>query len=92
MSVEVMAVHPVAGCLADVRRALAGVAEVQPVFMTVSEKEAALVALHRIEAQVAELKCRILACADDVAAEHGARDAAAWLAQATQVEPSAARA
>ncbi|MFD1248719.1 DUF222 domain-containing protein [Nocardioides ginsengisoli] len=67
-------------------------ADVQPVFMTARDKESALVELHRIEAEVAELKCRVLAGADDVASAHGARDAAAWMAYATASEPAAARA
>ena len=88
----VVSSHPIVACAAQVRAALDAVAEVQPVFMGVRDKEAVLVELHRVEAQLAELKCRVLAAADDVAAEHGARDVAAWLAHATAAEPAAVRA
>ncbi|WP_408898896.1 DUF222 domain-containing protein [Nocardioides sp. R1-1] len=74
------------------REVVAGVADSQPVFLSTSEKERALVELARAEAQVAELKARVLAACDDVAAEHGARDVAAWLAHATQADPRATRA
>ncbi|GAA4094072.1 HNH endonuclease signature motif containing protein [Nocardioides kongjuensis] len=84
--------HPVVACAVALRTALASVDDVQPVFMSVAEKERVLVELVRAEAQLAELKARVLAVADDVALEHGARDAAAWLAQATQADPRAARA
>ncbi|TQK69668.1 HNH endonuclease signature motif containing protein [Nocardioides sp. SLBN-35] len=93
MSVATLAPpHPVVACAARVGAALAAVADVQPVFMSVAEKEAALVELARTEAGLAELKARILAAGDDIAAEHGARDVAAWFAHATQADPRAARA
>lgn len=84
--------HPIVGCLAGVRAALTGVAHVQPVFMTTADKESALVELTRAEAQVAELKARILAASDDIATAHGAHDVAAWLAHATQADPRTTRA
>ncbi|WGY00236.1 DUF222 domain-containing protein [Nocardioides sp. QY071] len=83
--------HPIAGCADALRAVLQDVADVQPVFMSVAEKEVALVELTRAEAQLAELKARVLAVSDDVAVEHGARDVA-WLAHATQADPRAARA
>lgn len=93
MSTAVLAPsHPVVACAARLREVVAQVADVQPVFLSVAEKEQALVDLARAEAQVAELKARVLAASDDVAAEHGARDVAAWLAHATQADPRAARA
>ncbi len=93
MSVATLvAPHPIVGSAAEMRGALAGLADTQPVFMTVAEKETALVELGRIEAQVAELKARILAASDDVADAHGARDVAAWLAHVTQADPMATRA
>ncbi|WGX96590.1 HNH endonuclease signature motif containing protein [Nocardioides sp. L-11A] len=93
MSTAVLAPpHPIVGCAAEVRSVLARVVDVQPVFMSVAEKESALVELTRAEAQLAELKARVLASADDVAVEHGARDVAAWLAHATRTDPGTARA
>lgn len=93
MSTAVLAPpHPIVGCAAEVRSLLDRVADVQPVFMSVAEKESALVELTRVEALVAELRARILATADNVAVEHGARDVAAWLAHATRTDPGTARA
>ncbi|MBM9460181.1 DUF222 domain-containing protein [Nocardioides sp. zg-536] len=60
--------------------------------MATSDKETALVELTHIEAQVAELRLRLLASADDVAAMHGARDAGAWIAHTTHTDPQTARA
>ncbi|MCR1782110.1 HNH endonuclease [Nocardioides carbamazepini] len=86
------ALHPVVACASEVCDVLDRVADVQPVFMSVTDKQAALVDLTRAEAQVAELKARILATSDDIAAEHGAHDVAAWLAHATRTDPRTARA
>ena len=84
--------HPILACATRIRGELAGVADAQPLYMAVEDKAAALVELARVEAQVAELKLRVLAAADDVAAASGARDAAAWLAHHTQADPKAIRA
>jgi len=84
--------HPVVACARRLAEALDEVADVQPVFMGVADKESALVELARVEARVAELKARVLAAGDDVAVAHGARDVAAWLAQAVQADPRTARA
>lgn len=64
---------------AEATAALKAVADVDPLFMSAAEKEAALEALATLEAQVAAERLAILAVADDVAEEHGARDVAAWL-------------
>jgi len=72
--------HPVLACAADIEASLKAVADVNPTFMTPSEKASALVALHRLRSQVAALEFRILAVAQDVAEADGAPDAAAWLA------------
>lgn len=84
--------HPVVACAEDLRTTLGRVRDAQPIFMSVADKEAALVELARVEAQLVELKARILAGGEDVAAAHGARDVAAWLAHATQADTRAARA
>ncbi len=90
MSVDTITTHPVLGCAEAVRAALSSVAQVQPMFMSVADKEAALVALARAESQVAELKLRVLAASDDVAVEHGSRDPGLWYANATQTDPRVA--
>jgi hypothetical protein len=72
--------HPVVAAAAALEAALKDVADVDPVFMPASEKKAALLALGRVAARLEELRLRVLAGADDVAVEEGARDVAAWLA------------
>jgi hypothetical protein len=92
MSVTTHTTHPVISCVQRLGSTLAEVAGVQAVFMSTADKEAALTELARLERQLAELRLRILASADDVAAEHGARDISAWLAHRTQAEPRETRA
>ncbi|GAA1918934.1 HNH endonuclease signature motif containing protein [Nocardioides hwasunensis] len=76
--------HPIIGCAADIRASLKGVASVEPAFMTVGEKESALVALAQARSQLDALAARVLAASDEVGVEHGLRDAAAWLAVQTR--------
>ena len=83
--------HPVLACLDAVESALKDVADVEPAFMTTAQKRAALVAHARVEAQLEELGLRVLATADDVAADDGARDAAAWLDHHNRVDRATAR-
>ena len=61
------------------------------VFMTPAEKRAALVGLTRIEAQVSAQKLRVMAVADDLALEQGARDVAAVLTHDTRTDAGANR-
>ena len=72
--------HPVVAAAAAVEAALKDVADLDPVFMPTCEKKAALLALDRVSGRLAELRLRVMAAADDVADEEGARDVAAWLA------------
>ena len=72
--------------------ALGDVASVNPSFMRTPEKAAALAELTRVESQVAELRLRILADADDVASELAGRDVAGWLQWATRCRGEDARA
>lgn len=67
-------------------RALDKVADVEPAFMSAEEKREALVQLRRQQDRLAALTVRLLATADDVAADSGARDAATWLAATTRTE------
>ncbi|MBM7518596.1 HNH endonuclease signature motif containing protein [Nocardioides nitrophenolicus] len=93
MSTAVLAPsHPLVVCAARVREALAEVADAQPAYLSVAEKERVLVDLAGARAQLAELEARVLAVAGDVAVERGARDVAAWWAHATRTDPRAARA
>ncbi|WP_457189156.1 DUF222 domain-containing protein [Nocardioides sp. P5_E3] len=84
--------HPIIAAACDVRASLKAVAGANPTFMTVDEKAAALRELAAAEAQLVELRLRILAGAGDLAADTAARDAAGWLAQHTRTSYADARA
>lgn len=73
--------HPVLAAVTVVEEALAEIADVDPVWMATGEKAQALLGVSTAIDRLTELQLRLLASADDVAAEEGARDAAAWLAQ-----------
>jgi hypothetical protein len=84
MSITTLTRHPFVACAETVSSAVEDVRDVQPVFMSTEEKERAVLALERAERQLAEVKLRVLAAADDVAEAHGARDVAAWFAHVTR--------
>lgn len=84
--------HPIIAAASDVRSALKVVGDVNPTFMSTEEKAVALRELVAAEAQLAELRLRILAGAGDLAAETAAKDAAGWLAQHTRTRYADARA
>ena len=52
--------------------------------MTTEQKQSALVELTRLSSRMESLKLRVLAAADDIAVETGARSTAAWLADTTR--------
>ena len=52
--------------------------------MTTEQKQTALVELTKLSSRVESLKLRVLAAADDIAVETGARSTAAWLADTTR--------
>ena len=58
--------HPIVACAADIRASLKGVASVNPTFMSTDDKAVALGELVRAEAQLAELRLRVLADAGDL--------------------------
>ncbi|MFE6507808.1 DUF222 domain-containing protein [Nocardioides sp. NPDC057767] len=84
--------HPVLDAVVAVTDALDGVAEANPSFMATEQKATTLVEIARAKAQLAELELRVLAVAEDVAAETAARDVAAWLHHHTHQRPEALRA
>lgn len=75
--------HPILAAATAMDVVLKDVADANPLFMSAAEKADALRELARIESRVAELRMRVLVDAGDVATEVGARDAAAWYADAT---------
>jgi hypothetical protein len=83
--------RPVLAAVAAVQAALKDVADVDPVFMPTPDKKAALLALDRVSARLEELRLRVLAAADDVALDDGARDPAAWLAHRARLDRGQAR-
>ncbi len=86
-------VHPILGCAVEVAAALGRVAEVSPIFMSPADKKAALIALGRHEARLAELRLRVLAAAETakLGDATGACSTAAYVASATrQTRESAA--
>lgn len=84
--------HPIIAAASDVRAALKAVAGSNPTFMATEEKAVALRELVSAEAQLAELRLRILAGAGDLAAETAAKDAAGWLTHHTRTRYTDARA
>lgn len=87
-----VATHPIVAVVSDVRSSLKAVSGVNPTFMSTADKAVALSELVRAEAQLAELRLRILADAGDLAHETAAKDAAGWLAQVTRTRFAEARA
>lgn len=83
--------HPVLACADALEQVLADAALVPVEFMPTRDKANALVRLAAVEARLSALRLRLLAHADDVALEHGARDAAAWLSHETLDEQGARR-
>ena len=84
--------HPVLLCVENIETELKAVRDVQPTFMTTSQKQHALLNLATVEAQLVELKLRILAAAGDLADTDGTRDLGTWLSNATNTDLRPARA
>jgi hypothetical protein len=84
--------HPILAAASDIRSLLKGVAGANPTFMSLDEKAAALRELVAAEAQLVELRLRVLADAGDLADATGAKDAAGWLAHQTRTRFADARA
>ena len=84
--------HPILVATGLIDEALKSVADTNPAFMSTSDKAEALRELVRIESRAAELRLRVLADAEDVAAGTGARNAGDWVADATHTRVEDARA
>ncbi|CAM3520224.1 HNH endonuclease signature motif containing protein [Nocardioides zeicaulis] len=83
--------HLIVECSSDLRGSLKDIASVEPAFMSLTEKQEALVALVEVRSQLDALLARVLAASDDVGQVHGMRDAAAWLAVQTRTTRREAR-
>jgi hypothetical protein len=84
--------HPIVTAATEVRASLKAVADANPTFMTTDERATTLVELAAAEAQLGELRLRVLADAGGLAESTAAKDAAGWLAQHTHTSYADARA
>ncbi|MCL2612646.1 MAG: 13E12 repeat family protein, partial [Nocardioidaceae bacterium] len=84
--------HPLLDCAEHLEAELAAVADVPAVYLTAAEKAVALRAFARVEAELTELRLRVLAAAGDLAEASACRDAGIWLAHETRTRPSTGRA
>ncbi len=75
--------HPILSALTTSQEALEAVRDVQPVYMSPTEKKTAITELARLEAALVELKLRVVATADDAADLALSRDTGSWLASVT---------
>ncbi len=84
------ATHPLIACAETIEQALDvaldPVTAPDPSWLPVAEKADLLLRLARLRERAAALELKVLAGAHDVAVEHCARDAAAWLAAQTHAE------
>jgi hypothetical protein len=78
--------HPVRTCAQVIGSALDEVADVDPTYMTTTDKAASLLELTSLSARLEALRLRVLATADDVALDAGARSAEVWLAHHTRTD------
>jgi Domain of unknown function (DUF222) len=84
--------HPVLTTVAAMHAALDEISGVDPMFMTVTEKKTALVAVARLRARIEALDLRLLAAGDlDIAEDTGARSTAVWVADETKDAHGAVR-
>jgi hypothetical protein len=81
---EPFGAHPVLACAERVVGELDAVAAVPVELMNTADKAAALLAVAEVTERANALRLRLLAAADDVALDAGARDAGAWLAHHTR--------
>jgi hypothetical protein len=82
---------PLSEAVAAIHRALDHAEAVVAAAHGSQEKERALLWLLRAESRLTSLRLRLMAASDDVAAAHGSRDVAAWLAAQDRREYGAAR-
>jgi len=92
MTLVAVPTRPVLAFSDRVETALADVAGVDPMFMATADKAEALLRLSRLADQLAAVRLRVLAVADDVAEADAARDVAAWLAHRLPGDPAGCRA
>lgn len=83
--------HPLLAAMEVVEAALDEVAHVDPTYMSTAQKQELLIRRQAVAARLDELGLRVQVTADDVAADSGARDVAAWLDHHNRIGRPAAR-
>jgi hypothetical protein len=78
-------------CEQAIAAALDQVAGVEFCYLSPAEKAAGIVALQRLETRIAAARLRMLAVADDLAEQAGARDVGSWFQRAARVDRGPAR-
>lgn len=78
--------HPLVRCVRRVGEELDAVAGTDPVYLTSEAKAEVLEGLSRQAARLEGLRLAVLAAADDVAEDAGARSAGAWLADRVRAD------
>lgn len=80
--------HPFLRSLASIEAALDDAGELDPSFLSTADKARALRAVERELARLQGLRLRLIAAAEDVAADEGARSAGVWLAAEARDSPA----
>ena len=83
--------HPVLSAYAAIDAAFDEITHVDPAYMTVEQKKAALTCSARARARAEAWELRLLAASDDIADETGARSTATWVANETRDAHGAVR-
>ncbi len=78
--------HPLLACADTIEKALAAVLDCDPAYLSPDEKAELLLRLTRLLSQQEALRLRTVAAAGDLAAEHGCRRVADWLAPRTHTD------
>ncbi len=84
--------HPLLACADTIEKALAAVLDCDPAYLSPDDKAELLLRLTRLLSQQEALRLRTVAAAGDLAAEHGCRRVADWLAPRTHTDRRAAHA
>src|SRR5688500_7873203 len=81
--------HPVLACADQISTALTAVTDVDPMFMTTTDKAQVLVDLTRLTNQLESLRLRVIAASADVADQDASRNVGAWLCPRTLTDTAA---
>ena len=83
--------HPVLSAYAAIDAAFDEISAVDPTYMTVEQRKAALTCSAKARARAEAWELRLLAASDDIAQDTGARSTAAWVADQTRDAHGAVR-